>query len=88
LTLAPFGDHPAMGFNRRKMKAEREVKAVAEAATRRATDAQVHRTERKAICARNLFDLNTLSLRIALPIVFSSPLPSATDNKKAPPERG
>ena len=36
----PFGDHPAMGFNRRKMKAEREVKAVA--ATRgAATDAQV-----------------------------------------------
>jgi hypothetical protein len=36
-----FNDDPAMGFNRRKMKADRKAKADAEAATRRATDAQV-----------------------------------------------
>ena len=36
-----FGDHPAMGFNRRKMEDERQQVAEKAAAARRATDAQV-----------------------------------------------
>jgi hypothetical protein len=37
-----FGDHPAMGFNRRKMEDERQQAAEKAAAARRATDAQVY----------------------------------------------
>ena len=48
-----FGDDPAMGFNRRKMEAERQAKADAEAATRRATDAQVLEDAERLINAWN-----------------------------------
>jgi hypothetical protein len=36
-----LGDDLAMGFNRRKMEAERKAKADADAEAKRATDAQV-----------------------------------------------
>lgn len=39
--LALLGDDSAMGFNRRKMEAERKAKADTEAKAKRATDAQV-----------------------------------------------
>ena len=42
-----------MGFNRRKMKADRKAKADAEAATRRATDAQVFADAERLIDAWN-----------------------------------
>ena len=42
-----------MGFNRRKMQAERKAKADAEAATRRATDAQVLEDAERLIGAWN-----------------------------------
>jgi hypothetical protein len=40
-----------MGFNRRKMEAERKAKADAEAAGRRATDAQVLQDAERLIAA-------------------------------------
>ena len=42
-----------MGFNRRKMEAERKAKADAEAAGRRATDAQVLQDAERLIAAWN-----------------------------------
>ncbi len=42
-----------MGFNRRKMKAEQRAKAEAEAAVRRATDAQVLEDAERLIAAWN-----------------------------------
>jgi hypothetical protein len=48
-----FGDEPAMGFNRRKMKAERQARADAEAATRRAADGQVLEDAERLIAAWN-----------------------------------
>jgi hypothetical protein len=48
-----FGDHPAMGFNRRKMEDERQQAAEKAAAARRATDAQVLEDAERLIGAWN-----------------------------------
>jgi tetratricopeptide (TPR) repeat protein len=48
-----FGDHPAMGFNRRKMEDERQQAAEKAAAARRATDAQVLEDAERLISAWN-----------------------------------
>jgi len=48
-----FGDDPAMGFNRRKIEAERKAKADAEAAAKRATDAYVLADAEALIAAWN-----------------------------------
>jgi hypothetical protein len=48
-----LGNDPAMGFNRRKMEAERKAKADAEAAARRAADSQVLADAERLIAAWN-----------------------------------
>ena len=48
-----LGDHPAMGFNRRKMEDERRQAAEKEVAARRATDAQVLEDAERLIGAWN-----------------------------------
>jgi hypothetical protein len=48
-----LGYDPAMGFNRRKMEAERKAKADAEADARRATDAQVLQDAERLVGAWN-----------------------------------
>jgi hypothetical protein len=48
-----LGDDRGSGFNRRKMVAERKAKADAEAAARRATDAQVVEDAARLIDAWN-----------------------------------
>ena len=48
-----FGDHPAMGFNRRKMEDERRQAAEKATAARRATDAQVLEDAERLVGAWN-----------------------------------
>jgi hypothetical protein len=48
-----FGDDPAMGFNKRKMEDQRRQAAGKEAASRRATDAQVFEDAERLIAAWN-----------------------------------
>jgi hypothetical protein len=47
------GDHPGMGFNRRKMEDQRRIAAEKEAASRRATGAQVFEDAERLIAAWN-----------------------------------
>ena len=48
-----FGNDPGMGFNRRKMHAERKAKADAEAVTKRAASVQVVEDAERVIAAWN-----------------------------------
>jgi hypothetical protein len=48
-----LGNIPATGFNRRKLEAQRKAKADAEAAARRAADAQVLSDAERLIAAWN-----------------------------------
>jgi hypothetical protein len=51
--VVKFSQRQTMGFNRRKMEADRKAKADAEVAAKRATDAQVIEDAERLIAAWN-----------------------------------
>jgi len=67
-----------MGFNRRKMEAERKAKADAAAAARRATDAQVLQDAERLIGAWNERQSRRMPLLFAPTIGAAQPGSSAT----------
>ena len=73
-----------MGFNRRKMEAERKAKADAEAAARRATDAQVLQDAERLIGAWNERQARRMPLLFAPTIGARRPRPLCLDPRLDP----
>ena len=70
-----FGEHPAMGFNRRKMEDERQQAAEKAAAARRATDAQVLEDAERLISAKLDARLMPTSVRALITLRSNSARP-------------
>jgi hypothetical protein len=79
-----LGNDPGMGFNRRRMEAERKAKADAEVAARRAADSQVLADAERLIAAWNERQARRMPLLFA-PTIERSRLGTTSCGSIAPP---